>query len=246
MTFHLSVTTTLQHLLFLFLVLIAPAWDYSYTIRLKRNPSSEGKLRVYKTLCVWLWVSTVVAVLAVGWWPLFTINPAPAEAPWLQVLWVRYLIAVVVVLFAAGGLLPVAIAVWKKLTHRPRKYSSAEALKPMAWFLPATWGERRWFAILSVTAGICEEILFRGFLLHYLHVFPWALNLTLALLLSVLIFGAQHLYQGVAGVAQTAVFGFLVGLLFLLTGTLLLSMILHALLDLRMLMILRPPDAAAL
>jgi membrane protease YdiL (CAAX protease family) len=42
-------------------------------------------------------------------------------------------------------------------------------------------------------------------------------------------------------VAGTAIVGFLFGLLFLLTGNLLLPIILHGVLDLRMLAILRPP-----
>ena len=47
----------LQHLLFLFLLVVAPAWDYSYTKRLKQEPSSERKIGVYRTLCAWLWIS---------------------------------------------------------------------------------------------------------------------------------------------------------------------------------------------
>jgi len=229
----------LQHLLFAFLLVVAPIWDYRYTSWLKREPTSERKIGVYKTLCAWLWIATLVAMLAVGWRPLFL---APGEVWWLQIAWVRYLVEAVLALFVASVLPPFAIVLWKGLTKRPRKYGSAEALKSMAWFLPATWAERRWFASVSVTAGICEEALFRGFLLHYLHVFPWTVNLTLALVVSAVIFGFQHLYQGIAGVAQTAVMGFLSSLLFLLTGNLLAPMIVHAALDLRMLVVLRPPS----
>ena len=94
---------------------------------------------------------------------------------------------------------------------------------------------------VSITAGVCEEALFRGFMLHYLHIFPWTLNLTLALLISSVSFGFNHLYQGAGGVAGTAIIGFLFGLLFLLTGNLLLPIIFHGVMDLRMLAILRPP-----
>jgi membrane protease YdiL (CAAX protease family) len=102
--------------------------------------------------------------------------------------------------------------------------------------------ERRWFAFVAITAGVCEEILFRGFLLHYLHASPWTMGLTVALLLSCVIFGLQHLYQGPAGAASTVVIGFLFGLLFLLTGNLLLPIALHAMMDLRVLVLLRPPS----
>jgi uncharacterized protein len=94
---------------------------------------------------------------------------------------------------------------------------------------------------VGIRLSLRRNSLFRGLMLHYLHVFPWTVNLTLALLISSVIFGFNHLYQGAGGVAGTAIVGFLFGLLFLLTGNLLLPIILHGVMDLRMLAILRPP-----
>ena len=233
----------LLHALFIFLLVVAPIWDFWDTQRLKRNPSSAGKLRYYKTLAAWLWTASVVALLAIGVRPLLTIEPAPQEISWLlQHAWVFYLVEMVVALFVALMLLPFATVFWKKVKKQPRKYSSANAMKHLAYFFPATWTERRWWVLLCITAGVCEETLYRGFLLHYLHVFPWTLNLTLALLVSSVIFGLAHLYGGISGVIGSAIAGFIFGLLFILTGSLLLPMILHAALDLRMLVILRPPE----
>ena len=39
--FNVSVVTLMQHLIFLFLLVVAPVWDLYYTRKLKRNPSSE-------------------------------------------------------------------------------------------------------------------------------------------------------------------------------------------------------------
>jgi hypothetical protein len=39
--------TLVQHLVFLFLLLVAPVWDFYDTSRLKKNPSSNGKIRYY-------------------------------------------------------------------------------------------------------------------------------------------------------------------------------------------------------
>lgn len=239
-----SAATLVQHLLLLFLLIVAPTWDFYDTRRLKKNPSSAGKIRYYKTLAAWLWIASIVAYLAAGWRAVFTINPAPSEIPWLlEHAWVFYLVGVVIALFVAVTLLPVAVVFWKKVKKQPRKYSSADALKSFDYFFPATWTERRWWVFICITAGICEETLFRGFLLHYLHVLPWTLNLTLALLISSAIFGLNHLYGGASGVVSSAVAGLLLGLLFLLTGNLLLPTVLHAVMDLRMLVILRPPPA---
>lgn len=243
---HSPAEAAIEHLLFLFLLVVAPIWDYRYMRRLKQGRSSRGKIGVYKTLCTWLWVATAIAWAALGFGPLFLFSPAPGEIPWLlQLAWVRYLVEAVLVLFVIGLLLPVSIGIWKNVVKRPRKYASADALKPLDFILPATVREREWFIFVGITAGICEELLFRGFLLHYLHVFPWRLNLTLALLLSAAIFGIQHLYQGIAGVVQTAVMGFLFGLLFLLTGNLLQPILLHMAADLRVLLLLRPASEAA-
>lgn len=240
----LSITTLLQHLLFLFLLIIAPAWDYYDTRRLKQSPTSPARLRYYATVCAWLWGASIIALVIVGWRSLAIISPAPQEMGWLfSHIWVRYIIAVI--LFTLAG-----IVAWTyfsvlrmRLRKQPRKYASADLMQKVsyAYLFPATRSERRWWIAVGLTGGICEETLFRGFLLHYLHSSAWQLNLTVALVVSSLIFGLQHLYQGAQGVIVTTVLGMLFGLLFLLSGSLLLPMLLHAALDLRLLVILRPP-----
>jgi membrane protease YdiL (CAAX protease family) len=241
--FNVSVATLMQHLLFLFLLVVVPIWDLYSTRKLKRNPSSEQKIRYYKTICTWLWIASALAVVAIGFRPLFTISSSPGEISWLLLHpWVRYLVEALIAIFVIiSVVLPVGTVIWMKLTKRPRRYRSADALKSFSYFFPATWTERRWWVFVCITAGVCEETLFRGFLLQYLHVFPWTLNLTLALLISSVVFGFNHLYQGARGVAGTAIAGLLFGLLFLLTGNLLLPIIFHGVIDLRMLAILRPP-----
>jgi|SRR5580704_56625 membrane protease YdiL (CAAX protease family) len=240
---NVSIVTLLQHLLFFFLLVVAPVWDWYAIPKLKRSLSSEYKIRYYQLLCAWMWIASALAVLAIGFRPLFTINPSPGEISWLLPHpWARYLVeALIAIAFIIIVVLPVGVVIWKKLTKRPLKYSSAAALKSLNYFLPGTWTERRWWVFISITAGVCEETLFRGFILHYLHVFPCTLNLTLALLISSVMFGVHHLYQGAGGVAGAAIVGTLFGLLFLLTGNLLLPIIFHAVMDLRMLALLRPP-----
>lgn len=233
----------LQHLLFAFLTTVAPAWDFRATRRLKKNPGSAQKIGYYKTLCAWVWIATFVAVVNLGFRKVFTIAPMPDDAVWLLGhFWVRFLAGVAIALFFGLMFLPYATVAWKKLNKRPRTYRSAKALKSLEYFFPATRTERHWWVLVCITAGVCEEALFRGFMLRYLHVLPWTLNLTVALLISSAIFGLNHLYGGIGGVVGSALAGFLFGLLFLLSGNLLLPMILHALVDLRLLAILPTPD----
>lgn len=242
--FYLVRHLVLQHLLFAFLTIAAPAWDFYETRRLKKNPGSVQKISYYKTLCAWLWIASFVAIATAGLREVFTIAPMPDDAAWLfRHAWVRSLVETAIVLFVGLMFLPYATVAWKRLNNRPRTYRSAEALKPFEYFFPATRTERRWWVFVCVTAGCCEETLFRGFMLHYLHVLPWTLNLTLALLISSLIFGLNHLYGGVGGVVGSAIAGFLLGLLFLLSANLLLPVILHTVMDLWILVILQAPSA---
>ena len=238
--FHLVRHLVSWHLLFAFLAIVAPAWDFYATRRLRENPGSVQKIGYYRTLCTWLWVASFVAVASVGFREVFTIAPTPNDAAWLFGHgWVRFLVEAVIALFFGMTFLPYAIVGWKKLNNRPRTYRSAKALRSLEYFFPATQTERHWWVLVSITAGVCEETLFRGFMLHYLHVLPWTLNLTLALLISSLVFGLNHLFYGsVGGVVGTAIVGFLFGLLFLLSGNLVLPVVLHALTDLRALVIL--------
>lgn len=112
-------------------------------------------------------------------------------------------------------------------------------LEPVRALLPYGRKERQLFGALSVTAGICEEILFRGFLLFYLQeVFGTALWVAVAV--SSLIFGLCHIYQGVLAVLTTGAFGAAMAILYLFSGSLILPIIVHALLDLRVLLLYRP------
>jgi uncharacterized protein len=61
------------------------------------------------------------------------------------------------------------------------------------------------FLVLAVTAGVCEEFLYRGFALAALH--RTGLPVWSAVLLSSALFGLAHLYQGRGGLAGTMILG---------------------------------------
>lgn len=85
------------------------------------------------------------------------------------------------------------------------------------------------FVVLAVTAGLCEELLFRGFLLWYLA--HW-LPLPVAWIGQVVLFGLGHAYQGRRGITGTMLVGaFLTGVV-AVTGSLWAAMLLHVLIDL--------------
>jgi len=104
-----------------------------------------------------------------------------------------------------------------------------------AALLPHGRRERLAFALLAVTAGICEEVLFRGFGIAYVRwLWPAAPRLAL-IVVTAATFGMAHLYQGVRGVVLTGLLGAYLAWLVLSTGSLVPAIVIHALLDLRIL-----------
>ena len=65
------------------------------------------------------------------------------------------------------------------------------------------------YIALALTAGVCEEFLYRGFAMAALH--RAGLPLWAALLLSAILFGLAHVYQGRGGFVSTLVIGAVFG-----------------------------------
>jgi len=98
------------------------------------------------------------------------------------------------------------------------------SLRPL---LPHTAGEGHWFTAVSLTAGTCEEVIYRGFLMAYLG----PLGVVAAIVLSTLIFSLSHAYMGRMGAIRAGLVGLVVAGLYWLTGSLWASMLLHATAD---------------
>jgi membrane protease YdiL (CAAX protease family) len=103
--------------------------------------------------------------------------------------------------------------------------------------LPRSAGERRLFTVVGVTAGVCEEWLYRGFFLAVVSALAGGLPTWVLVLVAAAAFGVAHAYQGRAGVALTGVLGGVMAALYLQTGSLLLPVLLHAAIDLRFLLV---------
>ncbi len=79
--------------------------------------------------------------------------------------------------------------------------------------LPATGYERTVFVAVALTAGLCEEFLYRGWLLNIIAAAtgsPWV-----ALIVSSIVFGFAHFYQGPHGMLGAGVLGIVFGTLFI-------------------------------
>lgn len=230
----------IQQVLAVALLLLLPAWDYLETRKLRK--AAALKLPYYKRLVLVLWILAGIAVWSTGL-RLFVVHRSATAIPWLLgSVTTKVIAGTLLTFFFAAALLP---GVRGARSSKARQAYVREYRRALAFFLPATAEELRWFTILSVSAGICEEILFRGFFMQYLHRCPWLVGWTVALLVSSASFGLNHLYQGPSGVFSTALAGLAFGVLFLFTGNLILPILMHIAVDLQLVLVLRPVDGTA-
>lgn len=119
-------------------------------------------------------------------------------------------------------------------SQRGRRQTGEEMRRDLS-FLPANWREYGHYMFLAVSAGICEEIVFRGYFIRYFQVVLGQESLLLvglSLLLPALMFGISHLYQGWEAVVKIVSMALMFGAFFVLTGTLWPLIVFHAVIDL--------------
>lgn len=101
---------------------------------------------------------------------------------------------------------------------------------PIAFLFPANPEEYKLTVLVSFIAGICEEIVYRGFLLTFLLTY---MPMVPAILLANLPFALAHLTStGLRNSIQAFILALIFTAAFLLTGSLWLAILLHILVDL--------------
>lgn len=118
----------------------------------------------------------------------------------------------------------------RSFRQQPEQWDTLrQQMDGLEFLLPHDDDELKVFNWLSVTAGICEEILYRGHLI-------WLLTATagswIAFFGSSLIFALGHSYQGVRGMVRVFAIGLVTAALFFFTGSLWAPILLHVVIDL--------------
>jgi len=204
----------------------------------------EARTRLYLEILKFEWVSAALALISLG------LDQTKLMAARLQMgdtwfgRWVSTSdISGATGRIAIGGgvLISLLLMIPVRLRARRRGPDPSESRAQPWWrkFVPdirhlfPTTGRERWmFAAVAVSAGICEEIVFRAWLLFTLHR-SLGLEGTTSIFLAAALFGLCHIYQGIPGVVGATCAGVLLSALYIGSGTLLVPIVLHSLLDLR-------------
>jgi membrane protease YdiL (CAAX protease family) len=153
-------------------------------------------------------------------------NQSPFNTIWHFIVWflIAYLLLTVALPFI---LLPFV----KQLREKVSETYDAK-------LYPVTNKQQMMFVFISITVGICEEIIFRGFLYNYLQDY-FSLSALVSFILISVVFGLGHFMQGVSGVISSFIFGLIMGYLYFTTGSLLVPIIVHILYDAKAIYITR-------
>lgn len=220
--------TLFDHVLTLALVLVFPAyvaWDVPRLARRIAADPLNARTKDYIHGIAIQWGLTL-ALIAAWWWTDRRVRdiglglPHTASAWW----WSLLITGAGVAFFAQQGR-----SVRRSPEAQAKVRKQIESQPGVRTVLPSTRREARLFGAVAVTAGICEEILYRGYLLWYLQsLVPRGT----AIVAAVVVFGVGHAYQGVRGIIGTGVAGAIAMAVYLLTESLLAPIVLHAALDL--------------
>ncbi len=102
----------------------------------------------------------------------------------------------------------------------------AEMHRTLALMAPHGVLESGMWVALSITAGFVEEVVYRGYLQRQLG--AWIGNLGWGVVVSAIVFGLAHGYQGPLSVVMITAYGALFGILAATTRTLLPGIVAHA------------------
>jgi CAAX protease family protein len=117
------------------------------------------------------------------------------------------------------------LGVGAKLMHLDQAGKLEDMRKQISFLAPGTNLELVVWFCLSWTAGFCEEIIFRGYLQRQLAIGGSSVT---GVVLSAIVFGASHGYEGPARMFLIAVYGLMFGLLAWWRKSLRPGMIAHA------------------
>jgi membrane protease YdiL (CAAX protease family) len=223
----MPVLTRLDHTLAALIVAILPLWGacvLAIVVHKKKGEASGNlRLRVYLG-------TMAIAVALAGSTLLFW---ASQHRSWgdLGIAWKSS-----VVFWLVFGVL--VAGMWPLVRWRALELAKAETIERVykalaspgaGRLLPRRGREFPAFYALGISSAICEELLYRGYILWYARqAIPlWAAGIAVSV-----VFGLGHIYQGRQGVVGAAALGIVFAGLYAATGCLLLPVLLHALVNL--------------
>lgn len=182
--------------------------------RLKND--KNYKVPYYKQLITIFWVLAGLVIASTFLDPSITLNFYPTFNT------IGIILAVAILVFI------IALVVTSKIDTEEKAKSTIKKIKEVYHFLPKSRHEHMWFNALSITAGICEEVIFRLFMFSYISMYT---NLVVAFLLTNFIFALTHIDTSKQNTFNAFLLGLLFTTIYYFTDNIWLPIVLHIAID---------------
>jgi len=215
--------TYLDHAVVLLFAVLAPIYGLWSAPRIERDlaagrPNVRARLYLQTIALQCGFTAIAMTIWIVQGRRLILLGLAPGEG-------VAFWTAAGLLVVGAGFMVAQVIRVRRS---EPARQKVRSQLAHVESILPRTPPERRAFLALAVSSGVCEEILYRSYLIWWgLNFLPtWA-----AIVGSAAAFGFAHLYQGLDNAMRLFSLGVVFGAIYWLTGSIWLPMAAHVIID---------------
>ncbi|MFB7158414.1 CPBP family intramembrane glutamic endopeptidase [Lysinibacillus sp. NPDC056232] len=210
-------------------------WLYQrFKIRVPTNPAS--RIHYYKIVMLGLWLPTFIILIVVANSEL-TLEELRVIMPSINtkalgpiatyiVIGVALLCSILLLYYAIGYF--ISDNVKNKMILMKQKQMKQIAFTEL---LPVTKKDKVIWNQVAWTAGVTEEIIYRGFLIFAFNILFPEWSIWFVLLCTSIIFGLAHTYQSLSGVIRTTIFGFVFGMLAVALNSIIPLILLHALID---------------
>ena len=207
------------------LLVIVPAVGYLRFRRLQINARLarpvRTKLTLYARIICWQWLLVAAMMLVIRRHGLSMADVGERFGD------ARLTLAVTAGLLLILG--AVTVIILRRIQRSPPERLAAR-VGPLRHILPAFGPEMVAFAFVSLNAGVCEELLYRGWLVNLLRAATG--SAWIAIVVGAAAFGIGHVYQGTKGMLRTGFVGLQLAYLFVVVDSLIPGQALHAAVDL--------------
>lgn len=192
-------------ILMVILIVFFPISGYHEMKKLKKSiaEGNSQKVKFYRDSILWAWIPIVLILLLI---PLSDVGLDSIGIKWIQIdtfSFSKWFVYPTIGFY----ILHLTFNIYSIIIFRFNEESRAKAEKnipdDLRWFLPVTQKEKSVWRSLSVSAGITEELLYRGYLFYALAIVFPSLALVHILFISTLIFGIVHIYLGKEAIKST-------------------------------------------
>lgn len=214
-----------SYVLLFLILLIIPLFNYFGTLYIRAENTSISKEKGYFQIYILYWVLFILVALNS---PISKVMVQPEVSLSTSLTLLTWALAIYLFLTSILPLVLLNISSFRETVRA----NYDEKLYPVS-------GKQQFmFVFVAITVGICEEIIYRGFINQFV-IEQLNAGVVWSCIVTSAIFGISHFMQGIRGIINSLLFGLLMGFLVIWSGSLLLPIVIHVFYDLKPIIITR-------